>query len=134
MAFVQFVESHPQVVRQLEQGGLDEYGEKSEAPPVISTYQHDHFIDLCSYYVALKYRPDGPSRQVAVWGPSDTGRRLVAAYGLRGASRPTGLLLYGAPVVFLAGAKGKPSNSANSCRQPWRWTSRRSRASGSCAG
>ena len=26
---------------------MDEYGEKTEEPPVISTYQHDHFVDLC---------------------------------------------------------------------------------------
>ena len=26
---------------------MDEYGERTEERPVISTYQHDHFIDLC---------------------------------------------------------------------------------------
>ena len=26
---------------------MDEYGEATEEPPVISTYQHDHFVDLC---------------------------------------------------------------------------------------
>ncbi len=31
----------------LEQGGVDEYGEATEEPPVISTYQHDRFVDLC---------------------------------------------------------------------------------------
>src|SRR5574341_1712779 len=31
----------------LEKGGQDEYGEKSAAPPVISTYKHDTFEDLC---------------------------------------------------------------------------------------
>ncbi|HVO70215.1 MAG TPA: threonine--tRNA ligase [Aggregatilineaceae bacterium] len=31
----------------LEQGGADEYGEKTSDPVVISTYQHDTFEDLC---------------------------------------------------------------------------------------
>ena len=31
----------------LEAGGVDEYGEPTDEPPVISTYQHDHFVDLC---------------------------------------------------------------------------------------
>ena len=36
-----------ELIEGLEQGGVDEYGEKTEEPPAISTYQHDHFIDLC---------------------------------------------------------------------------------------
>jgi len=31
----------------LEKGGTDEYGEKSESPPVISIYNHSNFVDLC---------------------------------------------------------------------------------------
>ncbi len=50
---------------------------------LLSHLHPDHFIDLCSYYVARKYRPDGNLPPVAVWGPSDTGRRIAAAYGLR---------------------------------------------------
>ncbi len=66
-------------------GALARYVDIYSIDAVIVSHLHvDHFIDLCSYYVALKYRPDGPSRPVEVWGPSDTGRRLVAAYGMRG--------------------------------------------------
>lgn len=36
-----------ELIQGLERGGVDEYGERTDAPPVISTYQHDHFIDLC---------------------------------------------------------------------------------------
>lgn len=36
-----------ELIQGLEQGGVDEYGEHTDAPPVISTYQHDHFVDLC---------------------------------------------------------------------------------------
>jgi len=28
-------------------GGVDEYGEEAEEAPVISTYKHDTFEDLC---------------------------------------------------------------------------------------
>jgi threonyl-tRNA synthetase len=36
-----------ELIEGLEQGGADEYGEATEETPVISTYQHDHFVDLC---------------------------------------------------------------------------------------
>jgi len=36
-----------ELIEGLERGGVDEYGEPADAPPVISTYQHDHFVDLC---------------------------------------------------------------------------------------
>lgn len=67
-------------------GALQRYADIYAIDAVVISHLHvDHFIDLCSYYVALKYRPDGdPVPPVAVWGPSDTGRRLVSAYGLRG--------------------------------------------------
>ena len=67
-------------------GALARYVDIYSIDAVVLSHLHvDHFIDLCSYYVALKYRPEGPpARPVAVWGPSDTGRRLVTAYGMRG--------------------------------------------------
>lgn len=36
-----------ELIEGLERGGVDEYGEKTEESPAISTYQHDHFVDLC---------------------------------------------------------------------------------------
>jgi threonyl-tRNA synthetase len=36
-----------ELIAGLEQGGLDEYGQRSDAPPVISTYRHGSFEDLC---------------------------------------------------------------------------------------
>ncbi len=35
------------LINGLERGGVDEYGEPTEAAPVISIYRHDHFVDLC---------------------------------------------------------------------------------------
>lgn len=63
-------------------GPLQRYADLYAIDGVILSHLHvDHFIDLCSYYVALKYCPDGPKRPVPVWGPADTADRLVAAYG-----------------------------------------------------
>lgn len=72
-------------------GALQRYADIYAIDAVVLSHLHvDHFIDLCSYYVALKYRPAGPTKPLAVWGPSDTGRRLVTAYGLRGNEAVTG--------------------------------------------
>lgn len=63
-------------------GHLQRYTDLYEVDGVVLSHLHvDHFIDLCSYYVALKYCPGGPARRLPVWGPQDTGERLVAAYG-----------------------------------------------------
>lgn len=68
-------------------GHLQKYVDIYSVDAVILSHLHvDHFIDLCSYYVALKYRPDGPAGRVPVWGPPDTRARLVSAYGLSSGS------------------------------------------------
>jgi threonyl-tRNA synthetase len=36
-----------ELIEGLEQGGTDEYGNQTSEPPVISTYKHDSFEDLC---------------------------------------------------------------------------------------
>ena len=36
-----------ELIEGLEKGGVDEYGEPTDASPVISTYRHDTFEDLC---------------------------------------------------------------------------------------
>ena len=65
-------------------GSLQNFADIYTIDAVLVTHLHvDHFIDLCSYYVALKYRPAGPATRVPVFGPSDLGHRLTSAYGLR---------------------------------------------------
>lgn len=65
-------------------GALQKYIDIYQVDAVLISHLHvDHFIDLCSYYVALKYRPGGPADPVVVYGPTDTGRRIVDAYGMR---------------------------------------------------
>jgi len=36
-----------ELIEGLERGGVDEYGEATEEPPILSIYQHDAFVDLC---------------------------------------------------------------------------------------
>ncbi|WP_129667999.1 MBL fold metallo-hydrolase [Phytoactinopolyspora endophytica] len=48
---------------------------------LISHLHPDHFMDLCGYYVALRYGPKRPRRRVPVWGPANTAERLTTAYG-----------------------------------------------------
>ncbi|HEX3610301.1 MAG TPA: MBL fold metallo-hydrolase [Sporichthyaceae bacterium] len=49
---------------------------------VLSHLHPDHCIDMCGYYVARKYRPDGALPRIPVHGPADTPSRMAAAYGL----------------------------------------------------
>lgn len=74
-------------------GRLQDHTDIYALDAVILSHLHvDHFIDVCSYYVALKYRPEAVDRRIPVWGPGDTHARLVAAYGLTGNSNMAGEL------------------------------------------
>ncbi len=48
----------------------------------LSHLHADHCLDLCSYYVARKYHPEGPRAPIPVYGPFGTADRLAVAYGL----------------------------------------------------
>ncbi|WP_166352870.1 MBL fold metallo-hydrolase [Phytoactinopolyspora limicola] len=48
---------------------------------LISHLHPDHYIDLCGYYVALRYGPVHAGRRVPVWGPDHTAERLAIAFG-----------------------------------------------------
>lgn len=61
------------------QGHTDIY----DIDAVLLSHLHvDHCIDLCSYYVARKYHPEGPRDRIPVFGPSNTAQRMASAYGL----------------------------------------------------
>jgi ribonuclease BN (tRNA processing enzyme) len=49
---------------------------------LLSHLHADHCLDLCSYYVARKYHPEGPARRIPVRGPVGTADRLARAYEL----------------------------------------------------
>jgi ribonuclease BN (tRNA processing enzyme) len=64
-------------------GALQKYVDMYAIDAVLLSHLHvDHSIDLCSYYVARKYHPDGARTRIPVFGPSGTAERMAAAYGL----------------------------------------------------
>jgi ribonuclease BN (tRNA processing enzyme) len=48
----------------------------------LSHLHPDHCLDLCGYWVAQTYRPDGPAPPIPVYGPAGTPGRLARAYGM----------------------------------------------------
>jgi len=63
-------------------GHLQRHVDIYDIDAVILSHLHvDHFIDLCSFYVARTYRPGGASAPIPVYGPPATLDRVVAAYG-----------------------------------------------------
>ncbi|MQA87871.1 MAG: MBL fold metallo-hydrolase [Streptosporangiales bacterium] len=48
----------------------------------LSHLHADHCLDLCSYWVARRYAPDGPKPPLPVYGPADTADRMARAYDL----------------------------------------------------
>jgi ribonuclease BN (tRNA processing enzyme) len=48
----------------------------------LSHLHADHCLDLCGYWVAQTYGPDGPRPRIPVYGPAGTAGRMAQAYGL----------------------------------------------------
>lgn len=64
-------------------GPLQRYVDPYAVDAVGLSHLHaDHCLDMCSYYVARKYHPDGAHPSVPVYGPFGTADRLAVAYGL----------------------------------------------------
>ncbi|WP_020574005.1 MBL fold metallo-hydrolase [Actinopolymorpha alba] len=64
-------------------GALQRYTDPYAVDAVGLSHLHaDHCVDMCSYYVARKYHPDGPRSRIPVYGPFGTADRLAMAYGL----------------------------------------------------
>lgn len=64
-------------------GTLARYGSIYDIDAVLLSHLHpDHCMDLCGYYVARKYRPDGPADRIPVYGPASSADRLATAYDL----------------------------------------------------
>jgi ribonuclease BN (tRNA processing enzyme) len=64
-------------------GPLQRYSDLSAVGAVCLSHLHaDHCLDLCGYWVAQTYGPDGPRPRIPVYGPAGTARRMAQAYGL----------------------------------------------------
>jgi ribonuclease BN (tRNA processing enzyme) len=64
-------------------GGLQRHVGLYEIGAVLLTHHHpDHCADLCPYYVARRYRPDGQPPPIPVYGPAGTAERMARAYGM----------------------------------------------------
>ncbi|WP_028646777.1 MBL fold metallo-hydrolase [Nocardiopsis sp. CNT312] len=48
----------------------------------LSHLHADHCFDLCSYWVARTYHPEGPKHRIPVYGPEGVASRMAEAYGL----------------------------------------------------
>jgi ribonuclease BN (tRNA processing enzyme) len=49
---------------------------------LLSHLHADHCLDLCAYWVARKYAPDGPKPRIPVYGPDGVADRMARAYDL----------------------------------------------------
>jgi ribonuclease BN (tRNA processing enzyme) len=48
----------------------------------LSHLHADHCLDLCSYFVARRFHPDGPFPPIPIFGPQETEQRIGRAYAL----------------------------------------------------
>jgi ribonuclease BN (tRNA processing enzyme) len=65
-------------------GPLQRYVSFDQIDAILLSHLHpDHCVDLCGFYVALRYNPAGPPRRkVPVHGPGGTAERLESMYGI----------------------------------------------------
>ncbi|MCP2334926.1 MBL fold metallo-hydrolase [Actinomadura rupiterrae] len=64
-------------------GVLQRFHSPYEIDAVLLSHLHpDHCMDMCGFYVARNYCPDGRAPRIPVYGPADTGPQMSRAYGL----------------------------------------------------
>ncbi|MFD0688372.1 MBL fold metallo-hydrolase [Actinomadura fibrosa] len=64
-------------------GSLQRFRSLYEIDAVCISHLHaDHCLDLCGYWVARTYCPDGPPPRIPVHGPEGTALRMARAYDL----------------------------------------------------
>jgi ribonuclease BN (tRNA processing enzyme) len=64
-------------------GPLQRYADVYDVDGVVLTHLHaDHCMDMTSYYVARKYRPEGPAPIIPVLGPTGSAERMARVYDL----------------------------------------------------
>ena len=64
-------------------GALQRHARLGDIGAVCLSHLHaDHCLDLCPFWVARTYGPEGPLPRIPVFGPEGTARRMAQAYGL----------------------------------------------------
>ena len=65
-------------------GSLQRHTNPDGVDAVLLSHLHpDHCLDLCSYYIYRRYRPDGPPLPpIPVYGSTGVADRMASAYGL----------------------------------------------------
>lgn len=64
-------------------GPLQRHIDLYDVGAVLLTHLHaDHCLDLCGYWVARKYAPDGVKPPIPVYGPEGVAERMARAYDL----------------------------------------------------
>ena len=63
-------------------GSLQRYTDLDGIDAVLFSHLHpDHCLDLCSYYIYRRYRPEGALPPIPVYGSTGIAERMAAAYG-----------------------------------------------------
>lgn len=64
-------------------GALQRHTDVLDVDAVLLSHLHaDHCLDLTSYYVWRRYRPEGPAHPIPVLGPAGSADRMARAYDL----------------------------------------------------
>jgi ribonuclease BN (tRNA processing enzyme) len=64
-------------------GVLQRYVGLFDVDAICLSHLHaDHCLDLCSYWVARSFAPDGAKPPIPVYGPEGSAERMALAYGL----------------------------------------------------
>lgn len=62
-------------------GSLSRFVQPRDVDAIGLSHLHpDHCLDVCAFYVAARYSPDGPYDHTVIHGPPGTGERLARAY------------------------------------------------------
>jgi ribonuclease BN (tRNA processing enzyme) len=64
-------------------GALQRHHDLYDIDAIAVSHLHaDHCMDLCGYYVARRYCPNGQKPRIPVYGPANIAQRMVEAYDL----------------------------------------------------